>query len=267
MRGRPVPSPEHYDGSVAQQLFIERTGAGESLVLLHGIVADHHVWDVVVPQLAQTRQVIAVDLPGFGRSTPTGPEFVLEEVAAAIRTGLHDHGVQEPFDLVGHSLGGGLAIDFAARYPTAVRSLTLVAPAGLRPLPPVIANLLTSDRLTSLLRGGVQPRRQPLPNPPGTSAQEPGAVARIRDASRSAARNGQAAAMISTVDLRPPLRQITAPVGVIWGETDWTVPISHLADLLVAQPDAQVIRLPETGHVPMAERPEEFVAGLLTLLQ
>lgn len=235
-------------------LAVEETGTGEPLVLVHGLVADHRIWAQIVPALARERRVIAIDLPGFGASEPAGPGFALDAVASAIVAGLREHGVEEPYDLVGHSLGGGVVIELAAAHPTVVRNLTLVAPAGLRPLPPVIANLINL--------GGAWPSDVIA----AATAFVPEGLARtVRDASLSAVRNGQAAATIGTVDLRPRLGEITAPIGVIWGESDLTVPIRGLVDLLAARPEARVIRMAGTGHVPMVERPDAFAEALLTI--
>jgi 3-oxoadipate enol-lactonase len=232
---------------MAPSLAVEETGTGRALVLLHGIVADHRVWAPVAPALARERRVVAIDLPGFGRSEPAGSGFDLEAVAAAILTGLRAHGVEEPFDLVGHSLGGGVAIQLAAQHPGVVARLILVAPAGLTPLPP---------RLATLVRGV------------GSLGHlVPAVLARsVENASPTARSNGQAVVTISTVDLRPRLREITAPIGVIWGEADRTVPIRGLDELIARRPEAQVVRLPEIGHVPMVEAPERFVAALWGLI-
>ncbi len=266
------------------QLAVERTGSGEPLVLLHGIATDSRIWTTVAPELARQRSVVTVDLPGFGRSEPVGDDFDLSEVAAAILAGLREHGVEGPFDLVGHSLGGGVAIEFAAAHPDALSSLTLVAPAGLRPFPPAIANVITSGRMANLLAGsadaflaarrGAAPltdlawgRRLLLGLAVADGAHVPPAVARgMLDASLSARRTGPALATITTTDLRPRLREIVAPLGVIWGEADMTVPIRGLEDLLAERPDARVVRLPDTGHVPMVEHPDAFVAALWRLI-
>src|ERR1700722_13228468 len=98
-------------------LAAQEVGKGEPLVLLHGIATDHHIWDVVVPVLAAERQVVTLDLPGFGGSAPGGGEFDLGLVADRIVRGLAGRGLHGPFDLVGHSLGGGIAITLAAGPP------------------------------------------------------------------------------------------------------------------------------------------------------
>jgi pimeloyl-ACP methyl ester carboxylesterase len=270
--------------ALSPRLHLEIAGSGEPLVLLHGIATDSGIWTMVVPELARERTVVTVDLPGFGRSDPVGEGFELPEVAAAILAGVGDHAVPIPFDLVGHSLGGGVAIQLAAQHPEAVRRLGLVAPAGLRPFPPALAGLLGTGPMSGLIasgadaflaaRRGAAPltdlawgRRLLLGLAVADGAHVPPAIARgMLEASLSARRTGPALATITTTDLRPLLTQITAPLGVIWGEADLTVPIRALEDLLEARPDATVIRLPDTGHVPMVERPAEFTGALARLL-
>src|SRR5918992_4149420 len=107
----------------------DEQGEGDALVLLHGVATSRLVWRRVIGPLARRRRVIAVDVPGFGESEPAGPGFELDEVADRLVDGL----APGRFDLVGHSLGGAVAVATAARHPDRVRRLVLVAPAGLAP--------------------------------------------------------------------------------------------------------------------------------------
>src|SRR5579863_1844969 len=127
-------------------LALEDVGTGEPLVLLHGIATDRRIWDLTLGQLRGTRRVLALDLPGFGESAPVGDDFDLHEVADWIVDGLSQEGLTAPFDLVGHSLGGGIAIVLAATHPHLVRRLVLVAPAGLRPFPLAVSTVLAARR-------------------------------------------------------------------------------------------------------------------------
>ena len=124
---------------------MDEFGTGEPLVLVHGIATDRSIWDLVVGELSRTRRVVALDVPGFGASAPAGEDFVLTEVADQIVEGLALAGITGPFDLVGHSLGGGISIVLAAAHQPLVRRLVLVAPAGLRPFPAAISNLLAAS--------------------------------------------------------------------------------------------------------------------------
>ena len=107
-----------------------RTGAGAPLVLLHALGSSRHVWDPVVPELAERFDVIAVDLPGFGDSPSLPPEVepAPAALAASVAGLLDDLAITDPH-VVGNSLGGWVALELATIRPVA--SLTLLAPAGL----------------------------------------------------------------------------------------------------------------------------------------
>jgi pimeloyl-ACP methyl ester carboxylesterase len=227
---------------------------------------------VVVPALARTRRVITLDVPGFGESPPAGPGFELSAVAERIAAVLHDVG---PFDLVGHSLGAGVALTLATDTPAAVRRLVLVAPAGLAPLHPIASRvasagveraLWTRRRLVALtdLAWG---RRLLL----GLTAADPAAIAPTQarmmvDASASARRTAAALQTITGTDLRPLLADLRAPLGVIWGARDRTIPVRHVEAIERARPEAEVVVIDQAGHVAMVERPETFVTELEGML-
>ena len=106
-------------------LAYDRTGSGPPLVLVHGLGSCKEMWRPVVPLLAREREVIAVDLPGFGASPP-GPETV-EGLADAVAGFADELGLERPH-VAGNSLGGGVALELAARGR--VRSACGVSPIG-----------------------------------------------------------------------------------------------------------------------------------------
>jgi 3-oxoadipate enol-lactonase len=108
-------------------LYYEVTGAGSPVVLLHGLNLDHHVWDAQVAPLAHAHTVVRYDLRGAGRSTD-GVGYRIRPRHAEDLKALLDHLELVRVSLLGLSLGGGAAIDFAIAYPNAVRALILVSP-------------------------------------------------------------------------------------------------------------------------------------------
>jgi pimeloyl-ACP methyl ester carboxylesterase/uncharacterized membrane protein HdeD (DUF308 family) len=110
-------------------------GHGPVYVLLHGINSTGHDWDTVVTAMGFDRRCIAVDQLGYGRSPkPLDIEYTLDEHVESLRYTLHDIGVWEPFVLVGYSMGGPIALRYAATYREEVERLVLIsAPFFLKP--------------------------------------------------------------------------------------------------------------------------------------
>lgn len=256
-------------------LAVEESGEGEPLVLIHGLATTRAIWTLVIPALGRSRRVITLDVPGFGDSDPAGTEFELEAVADRIARGLEAHGVTGPFDLVGHSLGAGIALTLAAAQPEGVRALVLAAPAGLaaypRPAVRVLAGgvnrLLAARRSLAPLTDLAWGRRLLLLTAVADAAALPPTQARLLvGASAGASRSSEALATIATADLRPLLELAPAALGLIWGEHDRTVPSRIARSISEPRPDAKLELIPGAGHVSMVERPEAFVRALTRLL-
>jgi pimeloyl-ACP methyl ester carboxylesterase len=257
-------------------LAVEKAGTGEPLVLIHGLATTREIWGRVAPELARSRRVVVLDLPGFGKSQAVGPGFELGAVADRVARGLAAHGIRAPYDLVGHSLGAGIALTLAASRPRAVRRLVLVAPAGLAPLPFYVSRVLAASAEPVL---GIRRRLAPLTDTGwgrrlllGLAAADGARLAPLEArlmvlASASAQRTAEALATITAADLRPALREAPAPLGVIWGAADRTVPIRHADAIRHERPDADVVIVEQAGHVPMIEQPDAFAAALTGLLE
>lgn len=257
-------------------LGVTEAGRGEPLVLLHGIATNRTIWDDVLPLLAKRRRAIAVDLPGFGESEPVGDGFDLEEVAAAISDGVRRLGVREPYDVIGQSLGGAVAVVLGAHQAGAIRRIIAGAPAGFTSRSQPLADLIAigTDQLVTVRRllgerfvdsaagrrlfffGGVSDGERLSPE-----------RARVMlDASRTATRVREAMATIVAANLRPELRALRAPVGLIWGSDDITVPIRVAAEIQKLRPGTPLEVIPRTAHIPHVEAPADYAAAVWRLL-
>jgi len=245
-------------------VIVERHGSGDPLVLIHGLAATRQVWRHAIPLLPG--EVHALDVPGFGGSPPAGPGFDLAQVADAIADAL-----PESFDLVGHSMGGAVALTLASRHARRVRRLILAAPAGLRAFPPFVGAIAgaLSEPLNALRRAGAPladlawGRRMLL----GAGTRDAGALApsevrMLVGASREATRVREALAAVATTDLRPLLRALPVPVGAVWGDHDHVVPSAGIGTFRECRPDAPVEVVADAGHIPMIERPAAFAGAL-----
>jgi len=248
-------------------------GDGDPLVLLHGVATSRLIWrHVTGPLAAAGRRVVTVDVPGFGESEPAGAGFELEDVADALVDGL---GLPE-FDLVGHSLGGAVAVAAAARHPDRVRRLVLVSPAGLAPRAHGLAGALGAAAQVAVhARRALG--RQWVEHPSarwvmfGSTVADAGRLhpddARmLLDASGGARRIGDGVRRALEADLRDDLAAAPMPVGLIWGCADRVVPFGGLDALRELRPGMAVETLDRTGHIPQIEDPAAFVAALERLL-
>ncbi len=247
-------------------------GGGDPLVLLHGVATSRLIWRHVTAPLAGARRVIAVDVPGFGESAPAAAGFELADAADALRERLE----LERFDLLGHSLGGALAVAVAARHPDRVRRLVLVSPAGLAPRAQNVAAALGhAAQVAVALRRRVGGRL--VEHAPGrwamfgTTVADPGRLspddARLMiRASGGASRIAAGVRQALAADLRDDLAAAPMPVGVIWGDADRVVPYAGLEAIKALRPDAATETLHATGHVPQIEDPAAFVAALERIL-
>src|SRR5215216_8115758 len=104
----------------------ERRGTGTPLVLLHGYPLDHHLWDEVAPLLVDTFELILPDLRGFGESSTVDSFYTMEDIASDIAA-LLDHLEIQKAAIVGHSMGGYVALAFARLFPERVTGLGLVS--------------------------------------------------------------------------------------------------------------------------------------------
>jgi pimeloyl-ACP methyl ester carboxylesterase len=239
-----------------------RTGRGAPLLLLHPLGADRHVWDPVIPLLAGRREVIAVDLPGFGESprmtagTPTP-----RALAAAVVEHLASIGVARPH-VAGNSLGGWVALELG--LSGAAASVTGIAPAGLWP-EPLVPKAALGHRLARAL---LPVAGRSAATRPGRSLLLSSAVAHPRRVPPAAARRlveayGTASDFVAVnAAMRAGrfdgLERIRCPVTFVWPDHD------RLIRRPVWVPDRiRNVVLSDAGHVPMWDAPEALARILL----
>jgi pimeloyl-ACP methyl ester carboxylesterase len=262
---------------VRRVLAVRCEGDGEALVLVHGSGTSGAIWRRAIPLLAGAgRRTVAPDLPGYGRSPAAGRGFALTAVADALADGLGEASVPAPYDLVGHSMGGAIALLLAARRPAAVRRLVLVAPAGLAALPTPVAALLGAvaapyavarRRLATPLLRSATVRRLALAGVARDGGSVPPEDARAALASSAGAtRIGPGLASAAAADLRAELASLRGPIGLVWGEHDPIIPRKRIEVIRAVREDVVLRVVPGTAHAPMLERPDAFVAALEDVL-
>jgi pimeloyl-ACP methyl ester carboxylesterase len=225
------------------------------VLFLHGWSSAAYPFADGLRLLAEHRRVIAPDLPGFNQSLCSTTGWVYEDYADAI-FGLARAVNVEAFHLAGHSTGGGVAIMMAARFPQAVRSLTLIDSTGV----PLGNRWRVAARKTvELFRQAWAAPLAPQHIPLVTSA-----LGNILFRTRN---TWDSLRLPLHLDLRPLLSSVAAPSQVVWAERDATVPLAFGRALAAQLPGAQWICLPGAYHEWSVLRPQLFADTLLSFIR
>ncbi|MBX3598904.1 MAG: acetoin dehydrogenase dihydrolipoyllysine-residue acetyltransferase subunit [Rhizobiaceae bacterium] len=227
-------------------------GDGQPAILVHGFGGDIGTWLFTQDALAQNRKVHIVDLPAHGGSAPSLEKGSVEELAAALLMAMDALSVEKAH-LVGHSMGGAVALSLAQSAPGRVASLALIAPAGIGPE-------ISSEYIEGFLNAD---RRKPMKDVlarlfASSEAMSAGMVENVLRFKRLDGvpeALGAIAANIAEqgkqkIDLKPALEGAGVPALVIWGEQDAVIPSSQATGLPAG---VQVEIISNAGHMPMME--------------
>jgi pyruvate dehydrogenase E2 component (dihydrolipoamide acetyltransferase) len=233
-------------------------GDGDSVpvLLLHGFGADLNTWMFTQPALADGRQVIALDLPGHGGSGKQLDRADAESLAAIVEHALNALGI-ERLHLVGHSMGGGIAISFAVREPERVATLTLISSAALGPE-------INAAFIDGFVRAA---RRREAIEALNLLVHDPALVSRtmIEDVLRYKRLDGVPEALAAFAEewfpggrqrvvLGDAVAVLKLPVQIIWGREDRIIPVAH-AEALASRVPVHILE--QTGHLPHMEKAGE----------
>ena len=252
-------------------LSYRRAGAGEPVVLVHGFLSHSFVWDGVIERLAPRYEAIAPDLLGCGGSDkPVDADLGLAAHAGRLLGFLDAMGVERAH-LVGHGLGGVIALLAAARAPGRVRTLTAVNGAGYDQRATPLVRLLASRWLPDVGLGvlrAVGPLLLRRRFAPGTSVRGglwEGFVAPYRGADALAALRRFARDVVERDELstaRDLLRRLTVPTTLVWGMRDPFRSFTAAEGLHQDIPGARLVRVAGAGHLVMLEAPGRLAALL-----
>jgi pyruvate dehydrogenase E2 component (dihydrolipoamide acetyltransferase) len=250
--------PQIVEGGGRRIRFLEAGGdhEGPPIVLIHGFGGDFNNWLMVQPVLAERYRVIALDLPGHGESSKDVGPGDIGTLAAALLTALDTLGLTATH-LVGHSLGGVIALQATLTDPSRIKSLTLIASAGLGR---EIDDAFLRDFIAAARRKHFEPVLAKLFVDPGVVSRE-----MVEDLLRFKRLDGAKEALMAIraanfsdgqhVLLRDRLGELDqVPVQVIWGTNDRIIPVDHAEGLPA---NIRTHLLPGAGHMPHVEQAAE----------
>ena len=254
------------------------SGDEEPVVLVHGLGGQWQNWLENIPRLAQERRVLALDLPGFGlTSEPRDGEISITGYGRCVDSFCEKLGLGK-VDIVGNSMGGFVAAEVAIQFPERVSQLVLVSAAGITSADTLQAPILTFGRVASAIATNSAARhRQTAARPLGRHvalalvARHP----RLLKADlayegffKGAGKGGFDDALRACLDydFRDRLPDVKVPTLIVWGEKDAIIPVRDADEFERLIEDSRKVVMKDTGHIPMAERPQAFNDVLVDFL-
>ena len=241
-------------------------GSGAPLVLVHGFGADKDNFTRVARYLTPHYRVIVPDLVGFGESSHrTDVDYHYAAQAERLHAFVQSLGLAR-IDLGGNSMGGGIAMSYAARHPTEVASLWLIDCAGIAAAPPSeLARIVTSTGENPLMisKESDYPAflHFVMSDPPWIPGSVMDVLARERIANQALER--QVFRQIATDSVDAAVKGLPTPTLITWGEDDRALSVGTVPVLETLLPNAQARVMPHIGHAPMIERPQESAEDYL----
>ncbi|HWJ65876.1 MAG TPA: alpha/beta fold hydrolase [Nocardioides sp.] len=258
-------------------------GSGPAVLLLHGLACDHTTWSPVIDRLAQRYTVIAPDLLGHGLSDKPRADYTLGGYANGMRDLLTVLGIDK-VTVVGHSFGGGVAMQFAYQFPERTQRVLLVATGGLGPEVTPLIKLIQVPGWFRVMGALTLPGIRHLETFALRAAAEHGGIGPLRKYTRDLA---EAADIVDSwqnrrtrfairhlvravIDWRGQIVSMAdraylsdaMPMAVVWGRDDQVIPVRHASNAAALAPDVRIEVLPDAGHFPHKDHPDRF-AGIL----
>jgi len=277
-----VPLPPQFDEWQIElhgrRVIYRIAGSGPPIVLIHGMLNSSSHWQSVALNLAGDYTVIAPDLIGHGDSAAPRGDYSLGAHAASIRDLLAAVGIERA-TVVGHSLGGGVAMQFFYQFPQRVERLVLISSGGLGHEVSPVLRTAALPGMSLLLSLTIHPRLLDVLRASGGRLRERGntagvylqAIARaLSPLENGEARGAFLHTLRSVIDVHGQRVSATdrlyllesMPTMIVWGERDNTIPLAHGRKAHEAIPHSSFQTLPDAAHFPHLEDPDGLSEAL-----
>ena len=235
---------------------VRRGGKGSPLLVVHGELGVPG-WLDSFERLAEHYDVIVPSLPGYGRSTRPDWIMGIHDLAAWVTWFARDIGLKPPLNVIGSSLGGWAAAEIATMAPQFFNKLVLVGAMGLKPARGEIFDYFLESGVTGLRRAFYRPEQSAEYLRFWGKEQAPDEVDLVEQHREMTCRIAWKPYMHS-LSLRHLLVGATSPTLLVWGGQDAIAPVECGELYQAAMPAARLAVIPDCGHLPEIERPEEF---------
>jgi pimeloyl-ACP methyl ester carboxylesterase len=252
-------------------------GELEPVVFVHGLGGQWQNWLENIPRAAQERRVIALDLPGFGLTPMPRDGITIPGYGRSVNAVCEQLELGR-VDMVGNSMGGFVAAEVAIQFPERIDQLILVSAAGIASADVARTPILTIGRVMSAVATHTVAQERFLASRPKSRHVSLALVARhpsrlkgdlaYEGFFKGAGKPGFQQALRANLDydFRDRLPEIRQPTLIVWGEDDSIIPVRDAHEFERLIPDSRKVVMKDTGHVPMAERPDSFNDLMLAFL-
>ncbi len=257
-------------------------GAGQVLLLIHGIAGSSRAWREVMPALADRYTVIAPDLIGHGHSAKPLGDYSLGAYASGMRDLLGALGVERA-SIVGQSFGGGVALQLAYQHPECCERIVLVDSGGLGREVSWMLRLMTLPGseyvMPVLFPSVVREKGNGISRMLHQRGVRMGRIAEMWSANASLTESANRRAFVRTIRavIDPGGQAVSAmdrlylaaqmPTLIVWGDQDAIIPVGHAYAAHEAIPGSRLEIIEGAGHFPHVETPEKFLDVLIDFLE
>ncbi len=246
--------------------YLESGNSKKTLVLIHGLGASAERWDQVIPLFADEFCVVVPDLIGFGYSDKPLVDYTPEFFSEFLKNFLVASEIKRPY-LIGSSLGGQIAAEFAASYPQDIEKLVLVSPSGIMKQ--------STPALEAYIMAALYPNEQNAKNAfelmecSGEKINETivnGFIERMRLPNAKLAFMSTLLGIKNSELITSKLQTISIPTMIIWGAIDPVIPIQYADHFVSTIQDCRFFRMNGCGHTPYVQDPHTFASKVLEFL-
>jgi len=246
--------------------YLESGNSKKTLVLLHGLGASAERWDPVIPLFADKFRVIVPDLIGFGYSDKPPVDYTTDFFSEFIKKFFITTDIKRPY-LIGSSLGGQIAAEYATSHSQEIEKLVLVAPSGIMKE--------STPALDAYIMAALYPNEQSAKNAfelmEGSGKQANAAIVngfieRMRLPNAKLAFMSTLLGIKNSELIKSKLQEISTPTMIIWGSDDPVIPIQHADSFVSTIQGCRFFRMNGCGHTPYVQDPHIFASKVLEFL-
>lgn len=247
--------------------YLDSASNKRPMVLVHGLGASADRWEFVAPRLSKHFRLIIPDLLGFGFSDKPVADYTTSFLADFLDVFLDSIDIAE-HHIIGTSMGGYIAVEYASRPGSRAHSMILVSPAGIMKT--------ATPALNTYIMAALYPNKE-IAKSAFQSMAAPGnrVNPRVIDGfvRRMKMPNAKMAFMSALLGLKnapritPILKTISIPTMVVWGVSDPVIPIRYAAEFVSSIRGCRYTKMYSCGHAPYAEEPDEFCDAVMDFLK